>query len=635
MNIPPRAVAILREAVAHHKAGRLARAEAGYRQVLALAPSEPLVSDAYAQLLIQVGREADAIEVLKKAIRFGQRPLSCAALLSSTLCRLGRASEAEAVSRHILKAAPKAAAAWDALAYSLKLQGKLDEARRCHEQAVAHEPLRAESWYQRGLTLASLGMTAAALESHDRALLTDPKFFPARFGRAQCLHKANHLDEAVLEYDRYIEAAPHHHDARSYRLYALQNLEQMTPQALFEEHIAYGHSLPAPEPLDRTGRAFGDRPLRLGIISPDFRSHSCAYFIEPLLQHLDRDEFELHLYHDHYEEDVVSARFRTLAAQWHNVISLSSVALCKLIRGHEIDIMIDLAGHTGATIRLPLFARRLAPVQITYLGYPDTTGVPAMDFRFTDAIADPRGGADELHTERLVRLPGCAWTYRPPVDAPEVAPLPCLSNGKIVFGCFSSPLKYTDTILSAWATLLHRVPDSQLALKGRDFHDPTTRQRLMERLARLGAPTDRIRLMPPALGTAQHLACYAEVDIVLDTHPYAGTTTTCEALWMGRPVVTICGDRHAARVGASLLTTVGLRQLITSTLDDYVNLAAALAGDRALLRTLADGLRQNMDKSPLRNEVAQTRAFEEAVRHCWRTSMHQPTRRATSFAGAV
>jgi len=369
-----------------------------------------------------------------------------------------------------------------------------------------------------------------------------------------------------------------------------------------------------------TGKTSISRYLNgeLGVLSPDLREHSCAYFLEPLLRHLDRSAFEIYLYHDHFRTDAISARLQSLAAVWRNFVGQPDASVEKVIRADAPDILIDLAGHTGSTNRLPLLARRLAPVQVTYLGYPDTTGVPAMDYRFTDGIADPAGDADAFATERLVRFAPTAWCYAPPSDSPAPDPAPCARTGDpVTFGSFNAPAKLTDATLAQWGRLLGAVPGSRLLLKGSNFSDPAGRAESLARFARCGLPVDRVDLLGRTAGTAEHLACYHRIDVALDTFPYHGTTTTCEALWMGVPVITHAGDCHVSRVGASLLTAVGHPEWIARDEDDYIHIAATLAADPARLRTLGRELRSQVLASPLMDHAGQATRFGTALRECW------------------
>ncbi|HEY0947099.1 MAG TPA: tetratricopeptide repeat protein [Opitutaceae bacterium] len=608
---------LLQEAVAHHQGGRLARAEAIYRQLLVTAPRSAQITDLLGQLATQQGRTAEALRLFHQAWQLDERAAPVAVRLASALISAERTPDAEKVLRRVTQKNPQSADAWNALAYTLKVQGRLTEAVECHERAVKLNPNFLEGWYHYGLTLASLGKNFQGLHCHERALAINPRYARARFGRAQALHKVYRLEEAIADYDAFLKAEPNHHEARSYRLFALQNLDCISREQLFAEHCAYGRAVGA-GPATLPGYDLSpDRRLRVAILSPDLRTHSCAYFLEPLLRQLDPGQFELYLYHDHFSEDDVSARLRGLAAVWRNFVGQPHAAVERAIRADQPDLLIDLTGHIGMTVRLPLFARRLAPVQITYLGYPDTTGVAAMDYRFTDAIADPPGEGDRLHTEKLVRFAPTAWCYQPPADAPEIAPPPCATGADVTFGCFSSPTKFTDTLFGAWARILASAPGSRLLLKGRDFNEDAVREHMLARLARAGVPMDRLELLPRTAGTAEHLALYNHVDVALDTFPYAGTTTTCEALWMGRPVVTLRGDRHAGRVGASLLTAAGHPEWIATNVDDYVRIAAGLASEPAKLAVTAASLREQMRGSALMDEAGQGRRFAAALRRCW------------------
>jgi predicted O-linked N-acetylglucosamine transferase (SPINDLY family) len=493
----------------------------------------------------------------------------------------------------------------------------LAEAIACHEKVVALKPDFPNGWSNFGLTLSVFGRTADALACHERALALDPKFVIARFGRAQALHQAHRIPEAIADYDQVLAWQPQHHEARSYRLFALHNLESVSREQVFADHVAFGRAVgqsPAPA---LPNAPLANRRLRVAVLSPDLRTHSCTFFLEPLLQHLDRSQFEIYLYHDHFREDAVSQRLKPLAAVWRNFVGQTGPAVEKAIRADAPDILIDLAGHTGMTNRLPLFAKRLAPVQVTYLGYPNTTGLPAMDYRFTDALADPEGEADAFAVEKLVRFAPTAWSYLPPADAPEPGPAPCLERGYVTFGCFNAPAKITDSMVSLWGRVLGAVPGSRLSLKGSGLGSPAMRARYQARFAQAGIPADRVELLERTADTRGHLMLYRGVDVALDTFPYHGTTTTCEALWMGVPVISLAGDRHMSRVGVSLLSALQRPEWIARDPSDYVRAAAELASAPAKLAAVRDGLREAMRASPLLDHPGQAVRFGAALRACW------------------
>lgn len=610
---------LLQDAVVHHKAGRLDQAEALYRRVRAALPNHFDAVHLSGIVALQQGRATEAVDLLTRAHRLGPKNAPCALRLGLALTTAGRAAEAETPLRAAVALDPNSADAWDALAHCLKVRDRLPDAVGCHQRALALNPAFAKGHFNFGLTLSLLGRHRDALACHDRALAADATYAKGHYGRAQVLQQMHRIPEAIAAYERFLELEPANHEARGYRLFALNHLDDVSRERLFAEHAAYGravglHPVPAFPNVPDPGRR-----LRLAILSPDLRAHSCAWFLEPLLRHLDPAQFELFLYHDHFREDSVSARFKALAATWRNFVGRSPGDVERAIRADAPDILIDLAGHTGMTSRLPLFARHLAPVQVNYLGYPNTTGVPAMHYRFTDATVDPVGEADVLATEKLVRFAPTAWTYQPPVLTPEVSPAPVAANGHVTFGCFNNVAKISDTTLRLWARVLAAVPGSKLLLKGRGFSEVEVREKYHARFAAAGLPADRVEFLERTDQTDAHLALYGRVDISLDTFPYHGTTTTCEALWMGVPVVTVMGDRHIARVSGSLLKAIGRGEWVAPTADDYVRIATELATDPAKLAAIRAGLRAEVKNSPLGDHAGQSARFSAALRECWST----------------
>jgi predicted O-linked N-acetylglucosamine transferase (SPINDLY family) len=568
-------------------------------------------------IALQQNRVAESLDLLGKAHAISPRNVPCALRCGLALISAGRPVEAEPVLRAALEIEPKSAEGWDHLAYCLKLQDKLAAALECHQKAVALKPDFAIGWYNCGLTLSLTGRYADALRCHERAIAANPGYAKGYYGRAQALHQLHRMAEAVAAYERFLELEPSSHEARGYRLFALNHLDQVDRGQLFAEHVKYGEAVGGPAVPEFPNDATPDRRLRVAILSPDLRAHSCAYFLEPLLRHMDPAQFELYLYHDHFREDAVSARLKSLAAAWRNFIGQPAAAVEAAIRADRPDVLIDLAGHTGIMSRLPLFAKHLAPVQVNYLGYPNTTGLPAIQYRLTDGVVDPVGEADGFATEQLVRFAPTAWTYDPPPAAPAVGAAPMLANGCVTFGCFNNIAKISDTTLGLWAQVLATVPGSRFLLKGRGMTEASARQRHLSRCYAAGIPADRIELIERTSTTEDHLALYGRMDISLDTFPYHGTTTTCEALWMGVPVVTLMGDRHVARVSGSLLAAIGRPEWIARTPDDYVQIATELASDPAKLSMIRAGLREQVRNSPLGDHAGQSARFAAALRECW------------------
>ena len=608
---------LLQQAVTHHRANRLKEAAALYRRLETVAPRHFDVLNLSGLVAYQQQRPDDAIRLLTKAHGLNPRHAGCAMHCGLALVSAKRHAEAEVWLRRAVEIDPNYAEGWENLAYGLKLQDRLLEAIACHERVGAINPGYARGWYNYGLTLSLAGRAAQALICHERAIAADPRFALARFGLGQAMIEQHRIAEGVASIEAGLALDPGNCEARSHRLFALHSLDGVSREQLFAEHRSYGRSVGGE--VERTWRNAPEpgRRLRIAVLSPDFREHSCAFFIEPILRHLDRRQFELYLYHDHFREDATTARIRALADGWRNFVGRPASAVEAEILADAPDVIIDLAGHTGLTNRLPLFARRLAPVQITYLGYPNTTGVPAMDYRFTDEMADPAGEPDALATETLVRFAPTAWTYSPPASAPPVGATPCLARGAVTLGCFNNPGKLSDATVRLWAKVLGAIPTATLRLKGKGLDQEDTRARLLARFAAEGVAAGRVELIGQPRGLSEHLACYHDVDIALDPFPYHGTTTTCEALWMGVPVVALVGDRHQSRVGLSLLKAAGHPDWAAATEAEYIATVIRLAGNPADLAEVRAGLRGELERGPLLDHSGQAERFGAALRECW------------------
>lgn len=408
---------------------------------------------------------------------------------------------------------------------------------------------------------------------------------------------------------------------------ALNYAADEDPRLTFETHKASGRILARRIPL-----ALGEPPLdprfprrlRLAFISPDLRAHSVSFFLEPLLAHLPREDFEVFVYHTNVNEDAVTRRLRAKADCWRPFTGTGGdLALARLIRDDRIDVAVELSGHTRGH-SLGAMRLKAAPLQITYLGYPDTTGLPEIDARFVDSHTDPAElSADAFATERLIRLDPCFLCYQPPDDAPDVlpAPAPATSQGSgqgaVTFGSFNALTKLSDATLLLWGRVLAALPQSRLRIKAVHLREPQTRAHVAQRLTRLGLDSSRVELVGPVEGQRGHMAAYHDIDIALDAYPYAGTTTTCEALWMGVPVITRAGRKHASRVGVSLLQAAGLPDLIASTDDAFVAAAVALAGDPARRASLRTSLRDTLRRGVLCDGPGHARRFAHAVRSLW------------------
>ena len=434
-----------------------------------------------------------------------------------------------------------------------------------------------------------------------KAIALDSENVDAMIALGSALVYQGRLSEGMKEFRRAVRLSPTAVKAHSNLLLCMNYSDRCTQQAIFRESQKWSasHGLPA------LGNDFGHGSsrrarVRIAYLSPDFRKHSVSFFFTPLLKHHDRNSFEVYCLSDVLCPDAVTERLMALSDGWRDISRLDTAEAERVVREIKPDILVDLAGHTGQSIRLPLFSRRLAPVQVTWLGYPNTTGLGTMDYRLTDSLADPDDAHDSIYySERLYRLPGGFLCYEPPENASDVAPPPLLHNGYITFGSFNMLPKITDSAIEAWSSLLQQVPNSRIILKNHYFRDGTAARHIFRRFQRNGITGERIELLPADVDPLTHLNRYGQIDIALDTFPYNGTTTTCEALWMGVPVITMCGGRHASRVGASILTRVGLADCISNTVDGYVSAALRLSRDSLELENMRYSLRGQMQRSPL------------------------------------
>jgi len=347
------------------------------------------------------------------------------------------------------------------------------------------------------------------------------------------------------------------------------------------------------------------------------REHAVANFIEPVLAHHDRARMRFVAYSELEHEDDVTARLKAYFQTWRRTFGVPDEEVERQIREDRVDILVDLAGHTARN-RAKVMARGAAPVQVSYLGYPCTTGIETIDWRITDAKADPPGMTEHHYTEKLMRLGRTGWCYRPMAEAPAVGGLPADRNRFVTFGSFNNLAKINENGIAAWLEILRRIPSARLLLKYTGLGEASVQEEMRAQFAAGGIEPQRIVMRGRDETIPQHVARYAQMDIALDTFPYNGTTTTCEALWMGVPVVTIAGKMHLSRVGASLLETVGLGDVVGESVNEYVEKAVELAGDLERLRRLRANLREMLERSPLRDEVGFTREFEAALREMWR-----------------
>jgi predicted O-linked N-acetylglucosamine transferase (SPINDLY family) len=491
------------------------------------------------------------------------------------------------------------------------------DAERCFLDVLRREPSNPDA-------LNLLGLLAYRRTHYDTAAAYfrdalqsggDVADFHANLGLA--LQDLGRLREAEQAYRRAIALAPAEIRYRFMLLFVLAQNPATSPEALLAEHRRFAEALvdAVPQASFAPARfAAPERRLRIGYVSGDFRMHAITFFIEPLLAARDRVAFEVFCYQTLAEADERTDRFRELADHWHDVSRIDDEAFAALIRSHEIDVLVDLAGLTSGN-RVRALARRPAPVQMSYLGYLATTGVRAIDYRITDALADPPGVTDGWYTEELVRLPRSFWCFAPLERMPEPLERAEADASPVVFGSFNRLTKVRTEVLRLWGRLLAQVPESELWVL--DVPSDEAHERIVADVTAAGVAASRIKTWP-RLPATPFWDRVRRADIALDTFPYNGGATTCECLWLGVPVVTKAGAMGFARSAASILGAVGLFELVAESEDRYVEIAARLASDRPRLRALQRGLRDRMRASPLLDAPGFMHDLEHAYREVWR-----------------
>ncbi|HSS63313.1 MAG TPA: FkbM family methyltransferase, partial [Gammaproteobacteria bacterium] len=510
------------------------------------------------------------------------------------------------------------APAWKRLAETAARVGRRTDAIVWYRRALEVDSRQPDVLNDLGILLSGNGEYEEATRVFEQAVRIQPEFSLGFDNLGGARHLQGRYDGAVDAYKKALDIDPMNAVTLS-NLIAITNYRRQDETGVAAGlHARYRRSL-SPERIRAVAEHGNDpapgRRLRVGYVSPDFRLHSVAFFIEPLIQGHDRRLFEVFCYSDVADPDRVTERLSEFADQWRDVSSDSHESLSRRIREDQIDLLVDLAGHFAGN-RLPVFAQKPAPVQLAYLGYPATTGLPEVDYRLTDAVADPPGGADGEYSETLIRLPDAFLCYRPPRTAPPVA-LMNQDDRTLTFGSFNELPKLSPELIQSWCRILEELPGSRLLLKATALVDPATRARVERRFEAAGISPDRIELLGRTETLEQHLGLYARVDVALDTFPYNGTTTTCEALYMGIPVVTLPGNAHSSRVGASLLEVLNLPELVAPSEDAYVATAVALAVNREQRRVYAETLRERMLASPLCDERSFVQAVEANFLRCW------------------
>lgn len=619
----------LQAAFEHQRAGQLADAEAAYRQVVELHAPETLDAAVLACLnLASLAEQRGAGDEARRhyALALQLQPALPELLVNRgiELQQAGDPQGAIELYERALRIQPGWVRARFARATAAKRLLRMDQAVADYQALLRAQPGHVDACNNLAVIYHETGRPEEAIAACRQGLTAAPDSPALHANLAIALHMLGRADEALAAYQRVVELRPDSPADQSNLLYAMNYHPAFDAETIFAEHCRWAErhanrlSDGAPVcTVDRTS----ERRLRVGYVSPYFRTHAVSAFVEPLLAAHDHAVVEVLCYADQWQQDATTQRLRRAADQWRDVVSLSDDALARLVRDDQVDILVDLTGHIGGN-RLLTFARRPAPVQVTYLGYQATTGMQAIDYRLTDAWADPPGQTERWHTEQLIRLPRAFFCYQPADVAPDVTPLPAVHAGQVTFGSFNNFAKVTPAVLDTWCEVLQRVPRSRLLLLAQRAE--TLRTELDQRARRHGIAAQRIELCDKR-PMEEYLRLIQTVDIALDPFPMNGHTTTCDALWMGVPVVMLAGTTYATRFGGSALRNLGLEHLIATSVREYVAVAVKLASDLPALAALREQLRPRMAASALLDFQGFARHVEAAYRTMWRNWCQRPT----------
>ncbi|MBI1189422.1 MAG: tetratricopeptide repeat protein [Tepidisphaera sp.] len=578
--------------------------------------------------------------------QWGPRHAQVAALLEQ-----GKVDAARAQAQRLAQGSPRDGWAAHLLSRASLMAGQIPQAQHFAARAAELIPGNPGLLVELAQLCQAMRKNEQAMAALREAVRADPEFGPAFVGLAAALSEARRFEEAERMCREWLTRHPGDAGAQSLLAGVLLNTargheaaalvrglseanpaspqlasgaallsnydELATPDEVWRVHRRYGEVMGALGDA-RTGGtpvlpAGAGKRLRVGLVSPDLRQHSVASFVEPLLKGRNRATMEIVVYQTNAIADEVTARLRGLADVWRVMDRVNDEQLAAAIRADGLDVCVELSGHTQAHSLAAMNARP-SPLMVTWLGYPNTTGLTTIDARLVDSNTDPAGEADARASERLVRMDPCFVCFEPPTGAPEAGAPPSAASGVVTFGSFNAAQKLNPRVIALWARVLAAAPGSRLLLKAVNFEDEGLRRRVAAMFGAGGVDASRLELRGPVAGTSGHLAAYQEVDVALDPVPYAGTTTTCEALWMGVPVVTLAGNMHAGRVGVTLLRGVGLEALVARDEGEYVRLAAGLAADVGRRAELRRDLRRRMREGVLCDGAGFAARFEQALR---------------------
>ena len=593
-------------------AGDVAGALTMYEQAVASAPTHIRAYLNLGNALQRLGRNTEAVAALQAALRIAPDSAPCHFNLGNVYLGAGNFDAAIHALRGAIRLDPAMAQAAVTLANVLELQQRPHEAEKALSDVLAARPEFVPAAYNLALLLQKRNDIDEAERLLRRCMDEDPTFMLAAIALGDLTRNTRRAREAEGWYRRALGANPRSLEGWSGLLLSLNNRDDLSPADVFAEHLRFGATFPEHTPSHklRPDRGRAGARIRVGYLSGDLMQHPVALFLRPVLAHHDRMQFEIFCYSNNARDDWMTQEIRTRVDHWRNIANRDDATVASDIRADELDILIDLSGHSARS-RILLFNYGCAPVQATWLGYLNTTGLRSADFRICDGHSDPAGMTEQLHTEQLVRLPDSQWCYCPVLDFPEL-PMPQRElPGHVVFGSFNHASKLSERCVDLWCRVLDAVPASYLRIV--NIPPGRTTEVLRKQIEQRGIASDRISIVP-GMNIDEYFAAIGRVDVALDSFPYNGGTTTLDILWMGVPLVALAGDRSVSRSGVSILSVLQIPELIAGSDDDYVALNSRLAADREWRRTLRTSLRPRLQRSLLMDAARFTRNLEAAFR---------------------
>jgi protein O-GlcNAc transferase len=641
----------LKSALELHQAGKLSEAEAVYRELLAENPNNPEALHLLGAMRCQTGQAREAVELIGRAIAISPRAAEYHGNLGLALANMGRNDEAIASYRHALALRPQYVKVMNNLMTALMKVGRLDEAIELGKRAAHLQPKSAEHFNRLGAALYDRGEMEHAIQSYRHAIRLNPEMPEPHFNVAIVFQQLGRMDEAIEECKRAVALRPNYSQAHTNLGVVLKETGRLEEaiasydQALATDpgnitahsnqvYISYFHPDYGPKEIMAMQKRWSDqhakplrqfikpldndrtpeRRLRIGYVSPDFRHHVVGSNLLPLMRQHDHEQFEIFCYSSVPRADAMTGRLRSFADQWREIGEVKDAKAADMIRADKIDILVDLTLHM-AGCRLTLFAHKPAPVQATYLGYCGGTALEEMDYRLSDPHMDPPDmDLAAAYTETTIHLPRTYWCYQPPDPSPRSAPLPALKVGYITFGCLNNYSKVSAAAQEVWAQILAAVPNSRIVIHS---HAGSHRQAVIERFEKAGVDKGRVEFISKQ-AVRQYFHTYDRIDIALDPFPYGGGITTCDGLWMGVPAITLSSRNAIGRGGRSILSNIGLPELIAFSPEQYKQIAVDLAGNLPRLTELRNKLREQMYRSPLMDAASFARDVEAAYRTMWR-----------------